>query len=136
MPGTVEREISALSQGWCIGLKMVGGSQHYETEVTPLARCVTLQKEDCCWVRRGYKRLMAHILKTQATIEQIQERLFSTNSRFEGDATYLEHFSKGSIPQFTDYIPYFLWIFISADVLILFLLLLSSQFKYFTEIKK
>lgn len=79
---------------------------------------------------------MAHILKTQATIEQIQERLFSTNSRFEGDATYLEHFSKGSIPQFTDYIPYFLWIFISADVLILFLLLLSSQFKYFTEIKK
>lgn len=49
---------------------------------------------------------------------------------------YLEHFPKGSISQLSDYVPYLLRVFIPANVLVLFLLLLSSQFKYFTEIKK
>lgn len=54
----------------------------------------------------------------------------------EGDITHLEHFPEGSISQLTDYVPYFLGILISADVFVLLLLLLGSQFKYFTEIKK
>lgn len=53
----------------------------------------------------------------------------------EGNS-YLEHFSKSSISQFTNCFPYFLWIFISSHVFILLLPLLWPQFKYFTKIKK
>ncbi len=53
-----------LSRGWCVGLKMVGGSNHYKTEVTLLASCVTMQKEGC-WVLRGYKKTIVPLIKMQ-----------------------------------------------------------------------
>lgn len=79
--------------------------------------------------KRPQQQNKSHIQKA------IQERLLLCKEQDERNA-YLVHFPKGSISQFTDYLPYFLRIHISADVFILFLLLLSSQFEYFSEIKK
>lgn len=79
--------------------------------------------------KRPQQQNKSHIQKP------IQERLLLCKEQDEKNA-YLVHFPKGSISQFTDYIPYFLGIYISADVFILFLLLLSTQFEYFSEIKK
>lgn len=72
------------------------------------------------------------------TIIKTEQETCGTEQRMDGGAqnAYLEDFSKGSISQLTDDLPDLLRVFIPADVLVLFLLLLRSQFEYFTEIKK
>lgn len=67
-----------------------------------------------------------------------EQETCGTEQRMGGGAqnAYLEDFSKGSISQLTDDLPDLLRVFIPADVLVLFLLLLRSQFEYFTKIKK
>lgn len=72
------------------------------------------------------------------TIIKPEQETCGTEQRMGGGAqnAYLEDFSKGSISQLTDDLPDLLRVFIPADVLVLFLLLLRSQFEYFTKIKK